>query len=375
MSAAGVVHVVGARPNFMKAAPVLRALAARGIEQRLVHTGQHYDDAMSAVFFRDLDLPRPDLDLGVGSGSHAAQTAAIMIALERAFTETRPALAVVYGDVNSTLAAAVVAAKIGLPMAHVEAGLRSFDDSMPEEINRRVTDLLSELLFVTSPEGVDNLVATGTPSDRIHFVGNPMIDTLLAHLDRLDAGRMRAALDLPERYAVATMHRPANVDDPTMAARIARMLEGVAELAPVVVPLHPRGRRTLEAAGLSADNRLLVIDPLGYVDFLSLVRGAALVITDSGGIQEETTILKVPCLTVRPNTERPITLTHGTNRLLSAEAVVSTADAILRDGYQPPDEPPPLWDGRAAERIGDVVANWLTRDRADRPPEVGRPVP
>jgi UDP-N-acetylglucosamine 2-epimerase (non-hydrolysing) len=289
-----VAHVVGARPNFMKAAPVLRALAARGIEQRLVHTGQHYDDAMSAVFFRDLDLPQPDLDLGVGSGSHAAQTAAIMVALERAFGDIKPALAVVYGDVNSTVAAALVAAKIGLPMAHVEAGLRSFDDSMPEEINRRVTDLLSELLFVTSPEGVDNLVASGTPARNIHFVGNPMIDTLLGHLDRFDAGRMRATLDLPEQYAVATMHRPSNVDAPEQAARIVQMLRGVADLLPLIVPLHPRGRPTLEAAGLRSDERLRVIDPLGYVDFLSLVRGASLVITDSGGIQEETTILRVP---------------------------------------------------------------------------------
>ena len=188
-----VAHVVGARPNFMKAAPVVHALAARGVDQRLIHTGQHYDDAMSAVFFRDLDLPRPDLDLGVGSGSHAAQTAAIMVALERAFGEIRPALAVVYGDVNSTVAAALVAAKMGLPMAHVEAGLRSFDDTMPEEINRRVTDLLSELLFVTSREGVDNLVASGTPARRIHFVGNPMIDTLLTHLERFDVERMRTA--------------------------------------------------------------------------------------------------------------------------------------------------------------------------------------
>jgi UDP-N-acetylglucosamine 2-epimerase (non-hydrolysing) len=346
----------------MKAAPVLRALAARGIEQRLVHTGQHYDDAMSAVFFRDLDLPQPDLDLGVGSGSHAAQTAAIMVALERSFADIRPALAIVYGDVNSTVAAALVAAKTGLPMAHVEAGLRSFDDSMPEEINRRVTDLLSELLFVTSPEGVDNLVAAGTPARNIHFVGNPMIDTLLGHLDRFDAARMRATLDLPERYAVATMHRPSNVDAPGQAARIVEMLRGVADLLPLIVPLHPRGRPTLEAAGLRSDDRLRVIEPLGYVDFLSLVRGASLVITDSGGIQEETTILRVPCLTVRPNTERPITISQGTNRLVEPQMVVASAQAILNGDVAFPDEPPPLWDGHAGERIGDVVAAWLARD-------------
>ena len=370
-----VAHVVGARPNFMKAAPVLRALAARDVEQRLVHTGQHYDDALSAVFFRDLDLPQPDLDLGVGSGSHATQTAAIMVALERAFGDLQPALAVVYGDVNSTVAAALVAAKIGLPMAHVEAGLRSFDDSMPEEINRRVTDLLSELLFVTSPEGVDNLVAMGTPARNIHFVGNPMIDTLLRHLDRFDPASMRAALDLPERYAVATLHRPANVDAPQQAARIVEMLRGVAELIPLVVPLHPRGRPTLEAAGLRSDQRLRVIDPLGYVDFLSLVRGAGLVITDSGGIQEETTILRVPCLTVRPNTERPITISQGTNRLVEPSMVIPSAAAILDGGVSFPDEPPPLWDGRAGERIGDVIAGWLGREGAVAPAQAGRSVP
>jgi UDP-N-acetylglucosamine 2-epimerase (non-hydrolysing) len=359
----------------MKAAPVLRALTARGVEQRLIHTGQHYDDALSAVFFRDLDLPRPDLDLGVGSGSHASQTAAIMVALERAFSDLQPALAVVYGDVNSTVAAALVAAKLGLPMAHVEAGLRSFDDSMPEEINRRVTDLLSELLFVTSPEGVDNLVAMGTPARNIHFVGNPMIDTLLGHLNQFDPAGMRAALDLPERYAVATLHRPANVDAPAQAARVVEMLRGVAELLPLILPLHPRGRPTLEAAGLRSDQRLRVVDPLGYVDFLSLVRGAALVITDSGGIQEETTILRVPCLTVRPNTERPITISQGTNRLVEPGMVVPSAAAILDGAVSFPAEPPPLWDGHAGERIGDVIAGWLEREGAVPPAPAGRSVP
>ncbi len=354
-----VVHVVGARPNFMKAAPVLRALAARGVEQRLVHTGQHYDDALSAVFFRELDLPVPDMDLGVGSGSHAAQTAAIMVALERAFADLGPALAVVYGDVNSTIAAALVASKTGLPLAHVEAGLRSFDDTMPEEVNRRVTDLLSDLLFVTSPEGVDNLERSGVPADRIRFVGNPMIDTLLTHLDRFDASRMRTQLGLPEMYAVATMHRPGNVDAPDQAARIVAMLRGVADLVPLIVPLHPRGRPSLEAAGLRADARLRVIDPLGYLDFLSLVRGAALVVTDSGGIQEETTILRVPCLTVRPNTERPITISHGTNRLVEPGDVVPAAAAILAGSASFPDGPPPMWDGRAGERIATSIVAWL----------------
>jgi UDP-N-acetylglucosamine 2-epimerase len=345
----------------MKAAPVIAALRARGIPQLVIHTGQHYDAKMSDIFFRDLGLPEPDINLGVGSGTQAGQTAAIMIALERAFLEHRPALAVVYGDVNSTVAAALVAAKIGLPMAHVEAGLRSFDDTMPEEINRRVTDLLSDLLFVTSPEGVVNLERTGVPSERIHLVGNPMIDTLLSNLERFDADRAIADLGLPprpERYAVATMHRPANVDDPAQAARIVTMLRGVAEQVRLVVPLHPRGRPTLEAAGLVADDRLRIVEPLGYVDFLSLVRGAALVVTDSGGIQEETTVLGVPCLTVRPNTERPITITHGTNRLLEPEGVVDAVRTVLDGGSAVPAEGPPLWDGHAGERIAAIVEAW-----------------
>jgi UDP-N-acetylglucosamine 2-epimerase (non-hydrolysing) len=290
-----------------------------------------------------------------------------MVALERTFTERRPDLALVYGDINSTLAAAIVAAKLGLPFGHVEAGLRSFDDSMPEEINRRVTDLFSDLLFVTSPEGVTNLERTGVPVERIHFVGNPMIDTLLANLDHFDVAAARDALRLPpspERYAVATIHRPANVDEPAQAARIAAMLRGVAELVTLVVPLHPRGRPTLEAAGLVADDRLRIVEPLGYVEFLSLVRGAALVVTDSGGIQEETTVLGVPCLTVRPNTERPITISHGTNRLVAPEEVVAATRQVLAEGVAAPPEGPPLWDGHAGERIAAVVVDWLaTRAR------------
>ncbi len=355
-----VAHVVGARPNFMKAAPVIRALERRGVPQTVVHTGQHYDAAMSDVFFRDLGLPQPDLNLGVGSGSQATQTAALMVALETAFADLRPALAVVYGDINSTIAAALVASKTSLPLAHVEAGLRSFDDTMPEEVNRRVTDLLSDLLFVTSPEGVDNLRAVGIPAERIHLVGNPMIDTLLANLDRFDADRMRVELGLLEGpYAVATLHRPANVDTPEAASRLVAMIDGVTSLVPLVLPLHPRGRPTLEAAGLRSSGRLLVVDPLGYVDFISLVRGAAFVLTDSGGIQEETTILGVPCLTVRPNTERPITITHGTNRLVEPEDVVPLARDVLERGVAAPAEGPPLWDGRAGDRIAAIVSDWL----------------
>ena len=363
-----VAHVVGARPNFMKAAPVIRALEERGVPQTVIHTGQHYDAAMSDVFFRDLGLPEPDLNLGVGSGSHATQTAALMVALEDAMLELRPALAVVYGDINSTVAAALVCAKLLIPLAHVEAGLRSWDDTMPEEINRRVTDLLSELLFVTSPEGLDNLRAMGVPKERMHFVGNSMIDTLLANLDRFDPQRMRGELGLDgSSYAVATLHRPANVDTPEAARRLVEMIDGVTELVPLVLPLHPRGRPTLESAGLRSSDRLRVVDPLGYVDFISLVRGAALVLTDSGGIQEETTVLGVPCLTVRPNTERPITITHGTNRLVEPDEVVPLVREVLAGSVARPAKGPPLWDGHAGERIAATVEAWLAGVRQPEP--------
>jgi len=354
-----LVHVVGARPNFMKAAPVIRALAARGLPQTLIHTGQHYDAALSDVFFRELGLPEPDLNLGIGSGSHAAQTAAIMVALEGAFAALRPALAIVYGDVNSTTAAALVGAKMGVPLAHVEAGLRSFDMTMPEEVNRRVTDILSDLLFATSPEAIGHLAREGVAADRIRLVGNPMIDTLLANLDRFDAGRQQAALGIAGPYAVATLHRPANVDRPEAARRLVAMLDAIAAQVPVVLPLHPRGRPTLEAAGLRDGERIRVVEPLGYVDFLSLVRGAAVVVTDSGGIQEETTVLGVPCLTVRPNTERPITITHGTNRLVTPESAPAEVAAVLGGSFVRPAEPPPLWDGRAGERIAAEIESWL----------------
>jgi len=354
-----VVHVVGARPNFIKAAPVIQALGALGVRQRIVHTGQHYDPLLSDVFFRDLSLPSPDVSLGVGSGSQGHQTGALIVALEDEFVANRPSMVVVYGDVNSTLAAALVCAKLLIPVAHVEAGLRSFDATMPEEINRRVTDILSDLLFVTSPEGLDNLANEGVDARRVHLVGNPMIDTLLAHLDSFDPGPVRSRLGVPERYAVATLHRPANVDTPAAATRLVDALRVLAERLPVVLPLHPRGRQTLGAAGLLDVTGIQVVDPLGYLEFLSLVRGAALVVTDSGGIQEETTVLRIPCLTLRPNTERPVTITHGTNRLVEPEALGPMVDAALRGELAGPAEGPPLWDGHAGERIAAIIAQHL----------------
>jgi len=352
-------HVIGARPNFIKAAPVIRALRERGVDQRVIHTGQHYDERMSDVFFRELELPAPDLYLGVGSGSHAEQTAATMTGLERAWAADPPSLVVVYGDVNSTLAASLVAAKQSIPSAHVEAGLRSFDRSMPEEINRVVSDLLAELLFTTSPEAEDRLRSAGIPAERICFVGNPMIDTLLAHRSAFESTAERDRLGLPDDYGVVTLHRPSNVDDLETARGVVAALDGLAELVPLVLPLHPRGRSTLQRAGLRDRARLRVVEPLGYLAFLSLVAGARLVLTDSGGIQEETTILDVPCLTMRPNTERPITISHGTNRLVAPDQVVPTARALL-DGPRRPGGPrPPLWDGHAGERIGDRIVTWL----------------
>lgn len=353
------LHVVGARPNFIKAAPVLAALTALDVPQRLVHTGQHYDDALSDVFFRELELPPPDVSLGVGSGSHAAQTAAIMVALEGVISAGSPPLVIVYGDVNSTIAAALVCAKLGIPVAHVEAGLRSFDRSMPEEVNRVVTDVLADLLFVTSQEGMKNLADEGVDQSRMHFVGNPMIDTLLAHLDRFDPLPVRQRLGVPDRYAVATLHRPANVDDPSSARQLVEALDAVSQRLPVVLPLHPRGRGTLEAVGLLDLGRVTVIDPMGYIDFLSLVRGSAVVVTDSGGIQEETTVLGIPCLTLRPNTERPITITHGTNRLVTPDHLAAALDDALVGERRAPAEGPPLWDGHAGERIAAIISAWL----------------
>ncbi len=354
-----VVHITGARPNFPKAAPVLAALDRLGVQQRLVHTGQHYDDRMSEIFFRELDLPRPDVNLGVGSGSHASQTAAVMVALEELFAGEPPELVVVYGDVNSTVAAALVCAKIGVPLAHVEAGLRSFDLTMPEEINRKVTDALSDLAFVTSPEAIGHLAREGVPDERIHLVGNPMIDTLLTHLDRFEPGPAQRVHGLDGRYAVATLHRPGNVDSEAQARTLVQAMHKCADLMPILVPLHPRGRTRLLELGFADHPDIRVVDPLGYVEFMSLVRGAEAVLTDSGGVQEETTVLGVPCLTLRPSTERPATITHGTNRLVRADTLPAEL-AQIADRGRPSSWPvPPLWDGQAGPRIAAIVASWL----------------
>jgi UDP-N-acetylglucosamine 2-epimerase (non-hydrolysing) len=365
---ATITHVLGARPNFVKAAPVIRALAALGHAQRVVHTGQHYDERMSDVFFVQLGLPKPDVNLGVGSGTQATQTADVLVGMEREFQDCAPSLAVLYGDVNSTVGAALAGAKLGVPLAHVEAGLRSFDNTMPEEINRRVTDQLCDLLFCTSPEALGHLAREGRPDGAMHLVGNPMIDTLVANLDKFDAAAARAAYGLGDRrYVVATLHRPANVDSPERAAELVRALHEVAAELDVIIPLHPRGRATLTAAGLlsppegtapGAAPRIRVVDPLGYIEFMSLVRGAAAIVTDSGGVQEETTLLRVPCLTLRPNTERPITITSGSNRLVTRAELAAAVLKACDDGPYA-GELPPLWDGQAGPRIARVVTSWL----------------
>lgn len=351
-----VLHVVGARPNFMKIAPVMRALDRRGVHQELVHTGQHYDPSMSDVFFADLGLPHPDLHLGVGSGSHAEQTARIMLGFEKVLSERRPDLVVVVGDVNSTLACALVAAKMHIPCAHVEAGLRSFDMTMPEEINRVLTDRICDLLLTPSEDADENLLREGTPPERIRLVGNVLIDALAAHVDR---GRAREPWRVygqkPGGYALFTLHRPSNVDDPAVLSRVLGAIEEVQREIPVLFPAHPRTRKAIEALGRTPRG-LLLLPPLGYLDFLGLTSAARLVLTDSGGLQEETTVLGVPCLTLRENTERPITVSCGTNELVGTDPqrIVAAARAVLEGRVKTP-RTPRFWDGRAAERIADAL--------------------
>jgi UDP-N-acetylglucosamine 2-epimerase (non-hydrolysing) len=352
-----ILYVVGTRPNFVKTAPVIGVLRGRDAEGRhtIVHTGQHYDRLMSEVFLSELGVPAPDYMLEVGSGSHASQTARTMERLEPVLADERPDLVIVPGDVNSTLAAALTAVKMGIPVAHVESGLRSFDLTMPEEVNRIVADRFSEWLFLHSPEAVTNLEAEGIPAERMHMVGNTMIDTLVALEDRFRAAGTAARLGLaPGSFTLVTLHRPALVDGPLLGETVAQ-LAALAQQLPVVFPVHPRTRKMME--GLEPDHPgLHLIEPLGYLDFLSLLADAGAVLTDSGGIQEETTYLGVPCFTLRDNTERPVTLTSGTNTLLGLDpAAIARIPALLAERGEAPSEPPPLWDGHAAERIADVI--------------------
>jgi UDP-N-acetylglucosamine 2-epimerase (non-hydrolysing) len=355
---ASITHVLGARPNFVKAAPVIRALAAQGHEQRIIHTGQHYDEKLSDIFFVQLGLPEPDVNLGVGSGSHAVMTAEILIGMEREFIEHPPSAVMLYGDVNSTVAAGLAGVKLGVKLAHVEAGLRSFDSAMPEEWNRRLTDQMCDILFATSPEAIGYLAREGRPVSAVHLVGNPMIDTLIANLDKFDASYGRVAYGLPDKYVVATLHRAGNVDSPEIAAELVKALHEVAAEIDVIFPVHPRGRATLTAAGLLDSPRVHVTEPLGYIEFMSLVRGAAAIVTDSGGVQEETTLLRVPCLTLRPNTERPITITSGSNRLVTRDDLAAAVLKAVDDGPYA-GELPPLWDGQAGPRIARILTSWL----------------
>lgn len=355
-----VVHVVGARPNFMKFAPVYHALGRRCASQRTVHTGQHYEASMSDVFFAQLGLPEPDVNLEVGSASHAVQTARIMERIEPVLVEARPGVVVVYGDVNSTAAAALVSAKLGFTLAHVEAGLRSRDRSMPEEINRLVTDQLADILYTPSEDADDNLRAEGVPEARIVCVGNVMIDTLVRLLPEAESEwERRWRGHVPPRYGLVTLHRPSNVDDPATFVPLFKALVEIARDLPLVFPVHPRTRARMEEARLSgAKDRIQFMAPVGYVEFLALQQHATVVITDSGGIQEESTWLGVPCLTVRENTERPITITVGTNELVGRDfpRLVQQARAIAA-GRGKRGAAPPLWDGHAGDRIAaDLLA-------------------
>jgi UDP-N-acetylglucosamine 2-epimerase (non-hydrolysing) len=359
-----ITTVVGARPNFMKAAPIHRAFLDLGVAHQLVHTGQHYDEAMSRVFFEELALPRPAVDLGVRSGTHAEQTAAVMVGLERHFLAHPPRAVLVVGDVNSTLAAALVAAKLGIFCAHVEAGLRSHDWTMPEEINRVVTDSVADLLLTPSPDADENLRREGCPPESIERVGNVMIDSLVRHLPRARELGVAGRLGLAGDYAVLTLHRPANVDRPKVLDGIMEAIAAIADRLPVIFPVHPRTRRRLDAgAGASrffSHPAVRTLEPMGYLDFLSLTAGARLVLTDSGGLQEETTYLGIPCLTLRSNTERPVTVTVGTNVIVGADpqAIRREAERALLDGARPR-VIPELWDGRAAGRIVRAVTSRL----------------
>lgn len=367
-----ILNIVGARPNFMKIAPLMAEYKKYStIHPLLIHTGQHYDRAMSRLFFDQLGIPAPDINLEVGSGTHAFQTAEIMKSFEPVCLQQKPDLVVVVGDVNSTIACGLVAVKLGIQLAHVEAGLRSFDRTMPEEINRILTDAISRFLFCTEQSGVDNLIREGIPEDKIHLVGHVMIDTLLSNLEK---ARQSAILEtLKEQgylnqdvYAVLTLHRPSNVDDPETFQRILAALDVIQQELPILFPIHPRTRKNLNALGLQSQiermKNLHLLDPIGYLEFLKLTSSARVILTDSGGIQEETTILKVPCITLRESTERPVTVEMGTNQVTGTDTnkiIQAFQNAV--HGTLKQSQTPPFWDGRAAERIVKILLDSFSQ--------------
>ncbi|MBN2413598.1 UDP-N-acetylglucosamine 2-epimerase (non-hydrolyzing) [candidate division KSB1 bacterium] len=356
-----IVNIVGARPNFMKIAPIHRRMqASESIDPLLIHTGQHYDEKMSKTFFVELEMPEPDLYLGVGSGTHAEQTATVMIGLEKVFMKYKPDWVQVVGDVNSTIAASLAAAKLHIPVSHVESGLRSFDRTMPEEINRILTDSISSLLFVTEKSGLDNLAKEGVSLDKVHFVGNVMIDSLVEHLKKAEQSTVMEEYNLqPQNFVLVTLHRPSNVDNHVNLSRILDVFEHIQKRLPVFFPMHPRTRKMIESFNLGDKvkkmSNLYITEPLGYLPFLRLMSQAKIVLTDSGGIQEETTFLGIPCLTLRENTERPVTIELGTNQLVGSETL-----AILKgfekamNGKLDQHKIPPLWDGFASKRIVEI---------------------
>lgn len=361
-----IILVVGARPNFMKIAPLHAELSNRGIPQLLLHTGQHYDENMSKVFFEDLGMPEPDIYLGIGSGSHATQTAKVMVEFEQVCSENEPCMVVVVGDVNSTVACSLVCAKLWIPCAHVEAGLRSFDRQMPEEINRLVTDAIANILLTPSVDGDENLLAEGVSEERIKRVGNIMIDSLLNNIERAKKSTIIEELGInKEAYSVLTLHRPSNVDDPVAFAQIIDALEQIGERIQIVFPMHPRTRKRAEEFDLferiSKIPNIVITGPSGYLDFIALMASSTLVLTDSGGLQEETTALGIPCITLRENTERPITITEGTNTIVGndTEKIVSTAMDVLSHGGKK-GRIPDLWDGQTAGRIADILLDYIS---------------
>jgi len=366
-----LILIAGARPNFMKIAPLVEELGrSPAMEFLLVHTGQHYDEKMSDLFFRQLGLPKPDINLEIGSGSHAVQTAEIMKAFEPVVLREKPDAVLVVGDVNSTIACGLVSVKLGVPLIHVEAGLRSGDRTMPEEINRILTDAISDLLFCTEQSGVDNLVREGVSRDKVHLVGNVMIDTLLKNRPRFAESGVLQELELPpDGFAVLTLHRPSNVDDPGILRGLLEALDVVQHDMPVIFPVHPRTRNRLGEFDLISKMdsmpNIRLIDPVGYLDFQRLLSSARIVLTDSGGIQEETTALGIRCLTLRANTERPVTVSHGTNRLvgMNPDAIIAAYREAMADTR--PTEIPPLWDGRAAQRIVKIIADRFAENSAN----------